>query len=354
RSDLAARVIKHAPIEHLLQHAEARPLLLAFADKLLAWTISRHASPTGSRRDRPTPPFEWTHSFMGWLARLSAALPGQEALDRYMKPMLQLRDDECFELLQTFADQYVCRTIHDAPTVDPGAVAALMAMAARISSARWTYDRGKVDGSLTREKHELAKAMLFVNVEQANGAARFANGNWKDIPIVLPVVEELLNGAGAATGVFNYYLTLCERASAHYPAEAMADTLFTLVDQQKDKPAALHSISAPERIAALVQSLAAREQPLSDALRGKLLRLLDLLVELGDRRCASSIRVVSHDEEKLDKLAKHPQPYPHEQEAHARGNAPSTKDRPTDARLAEPQKSCVQGAGQHQRRSTGG
>jgi hypothetical protein len=40
-------------------------------------------------------------------------------------------------------------------------------------------------------------------------------------------------------------------------------------------------------MATLVQMVAAREHPLSEELRTKLLRLLDLLVELGDRRSAA-------------------------------------------------------------------
>jgi hypothetical protein len=56
---------------------------------------------------------------------------------------------------------------------------------------------------------------------------------------------------------------------------------------QSNKPAALRSISAPERMAALVQTLATREHPLPEQLRAKLLKLLDLLVELGDRRSAA-------------------------------------------------------------------
>jgi hypothetical protein len=286
RSDLALRVLPHIPVEAFVaQSADRKAQLIEFADKLLTWTISRHTRQGDNRRS--TPPFEWSHAFMPWLARLAVALPSDETLQGLVKRLLQLPDKECFELLPVFVDRYICMAVHDANVLHPDALKQLKEIATRVSSANWTYDSGKVDGSLAREKHELLKALLFVNVDKAPGAARFANGNWKDLPEVLAIVEEVLKGAGVATGALGHYLVLCERAIDRYPADRLCDTLLNLLETQKEKPAALHSISAPERIAAVVQAVATREQPLTEALRAKLLKLLDLLVELGDRRSSA-------------------------------------------------------------------
>jgi hypothetical protein len=61
-----------------------------------------------------------------------------------------------------------------------------------------------------------------------------------------------------------------ENASLFSAADALTETIAEILVAQQDKPAALRSISAAERMAALVQTMAAREHPLSEQLRAKL------------------------------------------------------------------------------------
>jgi hypothetical protein len=129
--------------------------------------------------------------------------------------------------------------------------------------------------------------LFLVNVAQAPGARRFANGNWWEIGVVIPTLDKLLESIAGVTGGLRYFLNLAERSIDHYPADALADTLTRFVLAQEEKPAALRSISGPERMAGIVQTPASREQPLSESLRANLLALLNMLVELGDRRSAA-------------------------------------------------------------------
>lgn len=184
-------------------------------------------------------------------------------------------------------DAFVCRQIHDADALSEGVLANLKAIADRVSTADWRWDARRVNGNLTRQKHTVLKAVFLVNVERADGARRFANRDWSDIPAVLPALAKLLQSIAGVTGALEYFLELAERSIDHYPAEALADTITEFLLAHGNRPAALRSISAPERMAGIVQTLAAREHPLSEQLRGKLLKVLDLLVELGDRRSAA-------------------------------------------------------------------
>jgi hypothetical protein len=225
---------------------------------------------------------------MRWLAYLCSVVPPNLALARYIKPILEIADDDaCFEILDTFVDAFICRQIHDADEVSPGVLQNLRAIANRVAAADWRWDARKVNGNLTRQKHSILKALFFVNVEMAVGARRFANGNWADIGLVIPSLTDLFGSTARVTGSLGYFLELGERSIEHYPADALTETMSKFLVAQQDKPAALRSISAPERMATLVQMVAAREHPLSEELRTKLLRLLDLLVELGDRRSAA-------------------------------------------------------------------
>ena len=291
RYDLAGHIIRHTPIESIIQSHEAKVVLLRLADRLLAWTISANPSErtvAGRRVSRPTPPFEWTRLFMTWLAYLCSVLPSDLSLSRYINVVLAIDDDDvCFELLDSFVDHFVCRRIHDAETLSPGTLVIVKAIADRVAKADWRWDATRVNGNLTRQKHTILKALFLVNVAQATGARRFANGDWSDISVVIPTLDKLLESIGGVTGALLYFLNLAERSIDHYPVDALADTLTNFVKAQERKPAALRSISAPERMAALVQTLASREHPLSENLRANLLKLLDMLVELGDRRSAA-------------------------------------------------------------------
>ena len=69
----------------------------------------------------------------------------------------------------------------------------------------------------------LIKALLFVAVEnEAPGAARFANGEWSQIGIIMPIVTRLITGTGWSSYVMQEFLTLCERADITYPIDAFA------------------------------------------------------------------------------------------------------------------------------------
>ena len=65
---------------------------------------------TGAVVDRPTPPYEWTFAFMRCLSELSAALSPDGALSRYIKPILDIKDDDtCLEPLDAFVEDSTAR-----------------------------------------------------------------------------------------------------------------------------------------------------------------------------------------------------------------------------------------------------
>jgi hypothetical protein len=290
RYDLASRAIKYFPAALILGTRDASTRIMSLADRQLVWTIAVHPAErvNGRRVERRTPPYEWTFAFMSWLSQLCVGLPVDIALSRYIKPILDIKDDDaCLELLQAFVDAFVCRQIHDADTLTTGVIGNFKAIADRAAAFDWRWDATRVNGNLTREKHTVLKALFLVNVERADGARRFANRDWKDIQIMLPALGGLIQSVASVTGALGYFLDLAERSIDYYPAESLADTLVQFLEAHAQKPAALRSLSAPERMAALVQTMASREHPLTEQLRGKLLKVLDLLVELGDRRSAA-------------------------------------------------------------------
>ena len=128
---------------------------------------------------------------------------------------------------------------------------------------------------------------MFISVERADLAARYVNGDWTEIARILPLVDRYVRAAGWAASVMKPSLTLCERAKTTYPSEAFADQVSAIVaDGDKDLKG-WHRSSLPARIAGLVQHFADRDSPLPLQIAQKFLRILDLLIDMGDRRSAA-------------------------------------------------------------------
>jgi hypothetical protein len=132
----------------------------------------------------------------------------------------------------------------------------------------------------------LIRSVFFIRYE-AGGAVRFANGDWTDVRLVLPVVERMMESAGAIPHVIESFLALCERAVAHYPGDRFIETMLGVLGKVPATPPGWRHSFIPARIAALVHEFGARTQPLPHALAQDMLRLLDLLVDMGDRRAAA-------------------------------------------------------------------
>jgi hypothetical protein len=105
------------------------------------------------------------------------------------------------------------------------------------------------------------------------------------LQIILPLVDRFVRAAGWAHAVMSGFLTLCERTRRHYPATLFADEILTVM--VSDTLPSWRGTVLPARIASLVQHFADRESPMPPALGQKFLRVLDLLVDMGDRRSAA-------------------------------------------------------------------
>jgi hypothetical protein len=128
---------------------------------------------------------------------------------------------------------------------------------------------------------------MFVSVERANLATRYVNGDWSEIGRILPLIDRFVRAGGWASSVMDPFLTLCERARSNYPAEAFADQVLAIIGGGPENLKGWHGTFLPARIAELVQHFAHRDAPMALALAQKFLRILDTLVDMGDRRSAA-------------------------------------------------------------------
>lgn len=289
-SQYAAKILQLLPLDGILA-SDAKGPFLDFLSKLLDWTIQKNAPPwmkPGRRDRRSSDLYEWTHSLGQTMGRVSGLLTLDEIRSRFLEPIFALEGDACWALLAPFTSVYVCGYVYDAAAVPADALTVLDLCLGRFlaSSAfkRDSYRSGEFYGF---DQPRLIETLMFVSVEYAALAARYVNGDWSDISRILPLIDRFVRAGGWAAAVMESFLTLCERSKTAYPAEAFADQVLAVVGDGSAQLKGWQNTFIPARIAGLVQHFPDREAPLPPHLAQKFLRILDLLIDMGDRRSAA-------------------------------------------------------------------
>lgn len=289
-SKQAAEILERIPFDEILR-SSARNALLDFLAGVLDWTNRKNAPPwvKPGRRDRSaTDIFEWTHTLGARFGQVAGLLPLSDFQTRFLGPILGLEGENCWALLSPFASTYIWAYVYYAPVVPADAVTTLDLCLGRLlldsAFKRDVYRCGEFSGS---DQPKLVRTLMFVSVERADLAARYVNGDWSEISRILPLIDRFVRAGGWAASVMDPFLTLCERARANYPAEAFADQVLAIIGDGPDNLKGWHGTFIPARIAELVQHFAHRDAPMTLALAQKFLRILDMLVDMGDRRSAA-------------------------------------------------------------------
>jgi hypothetical protein len=199
-----------------------------------------------------------------------------------------LNDEIAASLIHPFVNWVTTAGVLDAKKISPKAIVLLQSCLQRLLEDRaWDsarYNEGQLYGF---DLPYLVRSFFFVSVEFAGGAARFANGDWREVEAILPIVDPFVRQAGDVADVMSVFLTLCERAVEHYPAATFVEQMLTVLGRHERTPVGWRSATIPARIAALVHAFAERVQPLPTQLAQGMLRILDRLVDMGDRRSAA-------------------------------------------------------------------
>jgi hypothetical protein len=291
RSKYAEQVLDQVPFAVAMK-SSAGPALLNFIERALSWTIEKLCppwlDPNQRRRNRSTDDYEWIHGVGGIIGHLAGVLPARQA-KQVMTPILALEGEPCWSLLAPFASAIVCRYVYDAPVVPTSVPDILKECLEKFLSAPEfrgsSYRAGELHGF---DLPRLAETLMFVSVERAALAARFVNGDWSEIALILPLVDRYVRATGWSWTVMSAFLTLCERSGAAYPPEAFADQVLSILDGREKIPLrGWRGTFLAARIASFVQQVATRETPMPALLGQKLLRILDVLVDMGDRRSAA-------------------------------------------------------------------
>jgi hypothetical protein len=272
------------------QSAAHRPLFEPLLINLVNWT-SESLMPswqTEKRSDRKrTDSFEWNRTLGGLLARVVPFVSLEFARSTLIKPFLA-DDEEALSVIARFADMVVRRHVFDATTIPANALPSLDDCVSRVlrdrsfKPNRWRA--GQVNGY---DMPELIAALLFVNVEKpVPGATRYANGDWSQIETIMPIIDRMVRHVGWST-VIGKFLDLCARAGRAYPVSKFGRQANAALSAIGNTQEGWTGTMLPAQMAAVVQRQADWNFPLGLEDAQQLLRILDALIDLGDRRCAA-------------------------------------------------------------------
>jgi hypothetical protein len=233
------------------------------------------------RRDRRSANlFEWRRSLFRLLAQVALHLEPEEAQRRILDPVFALDDETAAPLIHPFVDWITAAGIFDAKEISPRSIALLKLCLGRVLKDRaWRsarHDEGQLYGF---DLPQIVRLFLFISIEFAGGAARFANGDWREVEAILPIVDPFVREVGDIPDVMSAFLTLCERAIEHYPAAAFVEHVTVVLNQRERTPVGWRDTTIPGRVAGLVHAFGERSQPLPTQLAQAMLRVLDRLYQ---------------------------------------------------------------------------
>jgi hypothetical protein len=268
-----------------------RPLLEPLLIDFVNWTIES-LMPSWQTKKHPnekrTDLFEWNRTLGDILSRIVPFISLDMARNTLIKPFLA-DDEEALSVLGRFTDMVVRRHIYDAATIPENAIPLLDDCVSRVLDDRIfkpnSWRAGRVYG---HAMPELIAALLFVSVEKtAPGAARYANGDWSEIETIMPIIDRMVRHVGWSSFVMGKFLDLCERAGRAYPISKFGQQAAAALSAIGNAEERWTGTLLPARMAGVVQRQADWNFPLRLEDAQELLKVLDALIDLGDRRSAA-------------------------------------------------------------------
>jgi hypothetical protein len=289
----ASKLFTKMPLEAWMRSDTYRPLFEPFLLDLVKWTTeslmpSWQTEEDRRRDNRHTELLEWNRTLANLMAQAVPFVSLDVARDTFVKPFLP-DDEDALSVLANFADKVVLRHVYDAQTIPANVIPLLDDCVSRVVQDRTFKPNGWRAGQVNGyDMPELIKALLFVNFTgQAPVAVRFANGDWSQIEKVMPIIDRMVRHIGWSAFVMGKFLALCERAGRAYPIAKFGPQANAALSAMGNAEEGWTGTMLPAQLAGVIQRQADWNFPLRLEDAQELLKVLDALVDLGDRRSAA-------------------------------------------------------------------
>jgi len=288
RWDYAYKVINLIPIRKIMNDSRYHDGLLELCDKMLNLTLERinpswvndQKRQQNNQRDDL---LKGRRQLANILAFVTSNLSATEIKNRYLQKFFGLKDKLCVSFIESFIDRYIHINILNSENIKEEVIEVIDYCVDRVLQ-NTTFNRA--DRIYSIDFPYLIPTFLFIHSNE-NNARRFANGKWQDIGLIIPIVNKFISKAGWSTTVVTHYLTLCEKAIKHYPVEEFGKQVLSIIVDYSESLVYWKDTTIPKRISNLIQSFAEKgnrhfELPIAR----NLLRIIDVLADMGDRRSA--------------------------------------------------------------------
>lgn len=292
RWDFLPKVLDRIPIKEVLADSEYQPAFVTLCSQLLGWTIQKLVPPWAddSQANRhhhwETDLFEWRRVFGRFLGKVGLHLSAIEVRSRFLDRIFVLPDETAFSLLEPLVDVTSAAGILDPATIAPSALSTMEACGERVLAAHdwdWARDSGDLHG---HHLPGLVRDLMFVDHLGFPGATRFANDDWHEFNLIAPSIEKMARMVGSVPIVARSFLVACEHARDFVDARWFADIALSMVTDH-GAPVGWRKSLLAGRMASVVQMITEKAHPLDEEVARTLLRVLDALVDMGDRRAAA-------------------------------------------------------------------
>lgn len=287
-TSFAEKIISVLPIETIIRNS-SKIFFLDFVSDLVKWTIEKVQPSWQSKSDRfnyEGDLYEWVDALGALIGKICSVLSLEENKLRFLDPILTLKGDICWDFLRAVTNAYVSASLYKAEKISEDVVPTILLFLERFLRCtelqQGSHRAGEFHGI---DLPEVAKILMFTNVEHDDSACRYINGDWSEIGTIMPVIDQFVREAGWSDYIMHNFLTLCERAKEYYPSEVFSDQILHIISVNGFSGWESKSLYA--RISELVQHFSDRDSPLEFQVRQKMLEIIDWQIDMGDRRSAA-------------------------------------------------------------------
>ncbi len=195
---------------------------------LARWTVERIAPAWArSRRDLDDnygpDYFKWRRHLYRFFARISLLLPVEEGTRRFLQPALATNDEAFASFAEWFTSHLIAQ-VADSTEIPQTALELLSVITQRVL-VYGSWRHAGHGGHSEQDFVDIVKHLFFSGFGYAGGAVRFANRNWAEVGVVIPVFEPIIRAHGSVTFVARAWMDLCENSIEHYPVQHFVDNL---------------------------------------------------------------------------------------------------------------------------------
>lgn len=278
-------VVAFIPIDAALSDKNYASYFLDWCEGLARWTIERVQTSLSSNKYNQQQynlsPYDWNSNLYEFFAEVCLRLSADEGRQRFLAPVIAADDETFTSMCEGFTSRLVS-VIVDSKKVPDVALKLLATITKRIlQSKKWqSADLCVTDMIAFRS---IVQDLFFSLKFRAELAARFANGDWSEVAIIIPLFEPILKAYGTTELVATAWITLLENSFMHYPVKHFVENIQYLFENNERNNSWRQTL-LPAKISGLIQRFSERA---SADMHKELLKALDKLVDMGDRRAAA-------------------------------------------------------------------